>query len=72
MNDMSCRRCGNKALLRGFISLRCPICGDYVYSQEEDEKLWWSEHKLGLMLKKDGWRWMSVLEPPAWFLEGVL
>jgi hypothetical protein len=71
MNDRSCRRCGNKALLCGFISMRCPICGECVYNPDACEKNQWSEHKLGLMFKRDGWRWISVLEPPAWFLESI-
>ena len=44
MNDRSCRRCGNKALLCGFISMHCPICGECVYNPDASEKNQWSEH----------------------------
>jgi len=72
MNRPICPRCGSGSLLRGFTSLRCPLCGEYIQMPEADDRLLWSEHRLGLMFKGDGWRWMDVTEPPAWFLENVL
>ena len=58
--------------MRGVISLRCPICGECVYVPDADDKLLWSEHKLGLLFKRGGWLWLSEFEPPAWFLENVV
>jgi ribosomal protein S27AE len=72
MDDMQCRRCGNKAFIKGFISVRCPICGEYVFLDEVDDSLLWSEHKLGILLQRGGWRWLSEIEPPRWFLENVV
>jgi len=72
MSKVSCRRCGNGALIMGFISLRCPLCGECVYLPDADEGLMWSEHRLGLMFKTGGWRWMDALEPPGWFIENVV
>jgi len=67
-----CRRCGNKALVRGIISLSCPICGECVYLPDADEGSLWSEHRFGLMFLRDGWRFIGEFEPPKWFLEGVI
>jgi len=72
MKDAHCRHCGNKALVRGMISIRCPICGECEYLPEADDALLWSEHRLGLMFLRDGWRWMGVLDPPDWFLENMV
>ncbi|MGA2191755.1 MAG: hypothetical protein ABSG42_00040 [Nitrospirota bacterium] len=71
MKKLSCSRCGNEALFRSFIGMRCPICGECIYVQDAGDGLLWSEHKLGLTYRSDGWRWMEVLEPPAWFIENV-
>ena len=72
IKDAPCRRCGNKAHIRGVISLSCPICGECSYLPEADEALLWSEHKLGLMFLRDGWRWIGEVDPPRWFIECVL
>ncbi len=72
MNDVSCRRCGNKAMLVNFISVRCPICGEYLFVEEAGEDLLWAEHRLGLLFQKGGWSLMDVCAPPAWFIENVV
>ena len=72
MSEYACRRCGCNSSIRGFISIRCPICGDRIYMPDAPEKLLWSEHKNGLLLKRDGWTLMDIIEPPAWFLEHVV
>jgi hypothetical protein len=71
MKRQSCTRCGNKSLLTCFISLRCPLCGEYIQVPGANDRLLWSEHKHGMLFKSDGWRWLSVIEPPEWFLENV-
>jgi len=72
MTDTSCGRCGNKSLLNNFISKSCPLCGEYAHMPKADEGLLWAEHRLGLLFNRDGWHWLSVTEPPAWFLENVV
>ncbi len=72
MGTVPCRKCGNTKWVTGFISLGCPICGERVYAPVADDRLLWSEHRLGLMFRRDGWRFIEALEPPAWFLEGVI
>jgi len=67
-----CRRCGSIGLMKGVISLSCPICGECVYVPDVDDRLLWMEHRLGLLFKRDGWRWLGEFEPPAWFMENVV
>ncbi|MBI5189091.1 MAG: hypothetical protein HZA22_00255 [Nitrospirae bacterium] len=71
MKKSECRKCGNGSMLSGFMSLRCPICGEYVYADEADDRLLWAEHRLGLLFTRDGWRWLPEVDPPAWFIENV-
>ncbi len=72
MNGTVCRRCGNKSLVLGYASIRCPLCGEYVQVPVADDSLLWKEHRLGLMFKRGGWFFMDMMEPPAWFFEEVI
>lgn len=72
MAEVKCGRCGGKVLVRGFASLRCPICGEYIYLREANEKALWAEHRLGLLFRRDGWGFMNIIDPPPWFLENVM
>lgn len=72
MSGIICRRCNSAALVKGFISLRCPICGDYFYLPDAGIKELWSEHRLGLLYARGGWKLLGVTEPPGWFLEEVV
>jgi len=71
MSEKNCRRCGSGGLVTGFMSVRCPICGDCQYLPVADERAMWAEHRLGLMFARGGWRWLDVFEPPAWFIREV-
>jgi hypothetical protein len=42
------------------------------YRPGADERQMWAEHRLGLLYAGGGWRWLDVLEPPAWFIENVV
>lgn len=83
---ISCDKCGSKVLIKNYIAVRCPICGKYFFAPENPERSaaepaapassdaaqsLWNEHKLGLMVKRDGWRWMEVLTPPRWFIQEI-
>ena len=72
MSKLRCNHCGSNVLVRGCIGLRCPLCGEYAFNEEAGEKEMWSEHKVGLLMKGGGWRFMEIIEPPAWFLENVV
>ncbi len=71
-----CDKCGSRVLVRSYIAEICPICGKYFFPMCADDTAAkpdaaWNEHRLGLMMKKDGWRWIEVLSPPRWFTEEV-
>jgi hypothetical protein len=81
-----CDKCGSKILIRNYVAARCPICGKYFFAPDVPEGpeaaptasalsdaalSLWNEHKLGLMVKRDGWRWMEVLTPPKWFIQEI-
>jgi predicted RNA-binding Zn-ribbon protein involved in translation (DUF1610 family) len=80
-----CDKCGSKVLVRNYVSARCPVCGKYFFAPDAPERSeaepavpasgaalsLWNEHKLGLMVKRDGWRWMEVLAPPKWFIQEI-
>lgn len=78
-----CDKCGSGVLVRSYIAEICPICGKYFFPTCADDTAVraasnpaaaaaeWNEHRLGLMMKKDGWRWIEVLSPPRWFTEEV-
>ena len=77
----ACDKCGSGVLITSYIAARCPICGKYFFPEDAGDmtaKLTaarvsarWNEHRLGLMIKRDGWRWIEILEPPRWFIEAV-
>ncbi len=79
--ERACDKCGSGVLLRSHIAEICPICGEYFFPACADNAAAkpdtayvaaeWKEHRLGLMMKKDGWRWIEVLSPPRWFTEEV-
>jgi hypothetical protein len=71
MENARCTKCGSGALLTSFISVRCPLCGKTYFFGNADVKGLWSEHRLGLMYRKDGWRLADEVEAPAWFIEQV-
>lgn len=81
-----CDKCGSKVLIKNYVAVHCPICGKYFFAQQTPEPSavepaapelsnaalsLWNEHKLGLMVKRDGWRWMEVLAPPQWFIQEI-
>jgi hypothetical protein len=80
-----CDKCGSRVLIRNYVAARCPICGKYFFAPEARERCemesaapesdaaisLWNEHKLGLMVKRDGWLWMEVLTPPKWFIQEI-
>jgi predicted RNA-binding Zn-ribbon protein involved in translation (DUF1610 family) len=82
---IGCDKCGSKVLVRNYVAARCPICGKYFFAPEapgrreaepsaltSDAALsLWNEHKLGLMVKRDGWRWMEVITTPQWFIQEI-
>jgi len=72
MSRLNCKKCGSGSLIRAYVSLRCPICGEYAQVDTDDESLLWAEHRLGLTYGRGGWGWMSVIEPPAWFATEVM
>jgi len=72
MDNVLCRRCGNTAMLKGFISFRCLICGEYHFLENALDDLLWSEHRLGLLFQKGGWQFLGVSSPPSWFIEKVI
>ena len=72
MDKPYCRRCGNKSLVRNYISLKCPVCGEYIYLTDARDAELWSEHKIGLMFKRGGWNFIELIEPPRWFFECVI
>jgi len=72
MDNVSCRRCGNTAMLKSFISVRCPICGEYLFLEKAGDELLWSEHRLGLLFQKGGWQFLGISSPPSWFIENVI
>ena len=72
MGKLRCNHCGSNVLVRGCISLRCPLCGEYVFMEEANKEEMWSEHKVGLLMKSGGWSFMDIIEPPSWFLEHVV
>jgi len=67
----ACGRCGNSCMVRNFVSLCCPICGERVQLSDDGAGALWAEHRLGLLFQPGGWRFMDVVEPPGWFLENV-
>ncbi len=74
-----CGKCGSGVLVRSYVAEICPICGKYFFPACADDTAAkpdaalaaWKEHRLGLMMKKGGWRWIEVLSPPGWFTEEV-
>ncbi len=83
---VGCDKCGSRVLIRNYVTARCPICGKYFFAPQAPEQSaadpaapalsdaaqsLWNEHKLGLMVKRDGWRWMEVLAPPQWFIQEI-
>ncbi len=84
--NRACDKCGSGVLVTSYIAARCPICGKYFFPENADDtaekpvanrtesarvSALWNEHRLGLMIKKDGWRWIEIMDPPRWFIEAV-
>ena len=72
MSMRRCGRCGSGGLVKSFISISCPICGERVQLEDSGPASLWAEHRLGLLYRPGGWRFMEVVEPPGWFLEDVV
>lgn len=72
MRGSRCGKCGSAGLVSGPASVRCPVCGGIEYGPGADKRQMWAEHRLGLLYAGGGWRWLDVLEPPAWFIENVV
>jgi hypothetical protein len=55
-----------------FHSVRCPICGEYLFLEKAGDELLWSEHRLGLLFQKGGWQFLGISSPPSWFIENII